>query len=77
MEGGMPLSYCPLHERYLEPQGQTWVTWPPMYVAMLPPFCDMLTSLRIDAARYTVIPAPCDLCTTIARQAVDEDIDPR
>jgi len=47
-----------------------------MYVAMLQPFCDMLTSLRTDAAWYTVLPAPCDLCTAIARQAVDEYIDP-
>jgi hypothetical protein len=76
MEGGMSLSYCSLHERLFDPQRQTWVTWPHLYVAMVPPFCDLLASCRIDASRYTVSPAPCDRCTAIARQAVDEYIEP-
>ena len=72
----MPLSYCTLHERFFDPHGQTWVTWPQMLVAMVQPCCDMLDAASIDLSRYTVIPTPCDLCTAIARQAVDEPIDP-
>jgi len=72
----MPLSYCPLHERFFDPQGKTWITWPHMYVEMVKPFCDMLDSASIDSSGYTVIPTPCDLCTAIARQAVDEHSDP-
>jgi hypothetical protein len=47
-----------------------------MYVDMVKPFCDMLDSASIDSSGYTVIPTSCDLCTAIARQAVDEQIDP-
>ena len=47
-----------------------------MSVAMVQPFCDRLDAACIDASGYTVIPAPCDLCTAIARQAVDEHLDP-
>lgn len=72
----MPLFYCPRHERLCDPHGQTWVTWPALYVAMLPPFCTLLDAAKIDASRYTVIPTPCDRCTAMARQAVEEHIDP-
>jgi len=47
-----------------------------MSVAMVQPFCDRLDAACIDASGYTVFPAPCDLCTAIARQAVDEHLDP-
>jgi len=72
----MPLSYCTLHERFFDPHGQTWVTWPHMLVAMVQPCCDMLDAASINASGYTVVPTSCDLCTAIARQAVDELIDP-
>jgi hypothetical protein len=47
-----------------------------MYVDMVKPFCDTLDSADVDSSTYTVIPAPCDLCKEIARQAVSEQIEP-
>ena len=72
----MSLFYCTLHERLFDPQIQTWVTWSHVYVTMVQSFCDMLDAARIDASGYTVRPTPCDLCTVIARQAVDEYFGP-
>jgi hypothetical protein len=72
----MPLSYCPLHERCFDSHGQTWVTLPSMYVAMVKPFCDLLDAARIDSSGYMVVLTPCDLCTAVARQAGDEILDP-
>ena len=72
----MPISYCDLHKRLFDQQRQTWVTWPRMDLAMAEPFCDVLDSARGDSASHTVIPMPCDLCTAIARQAVDERMEP-
>lgn len=72
----MPFSYCTLHERLFNPQCQTWVTWPQIYIAMVPPFCDVLHTAHLDVSHYTVLPTPCDVCTAIACQTVDEIIDP-
>jgi hypothetical protein len=43
---------------------------------MVPPFCDVLHTAHLDVSHYTVLPTPCDVCTAIACQTVDEIIDP-
>jgi hypothetical protein len=72
----MPIPYCTVHERLFDAQCGAWLTWSQAYVTMVQHLCDILDSAHIDSSHYKVTQTACDRCTTIARQAVDEHIDP-
>jgi hypothetical protein len=72
----MPIPYCSVHERLFDATCGAWLTWSHDYVTMVQHLGDLLDSAHIDSSHYTVTQTACDLCTTSARQAVDEPIDP-
>jgi uncharacterized cysteine cluster protein YcgN (CxxCxxCC family) len=76
MVSGMAIPYCDVHERLFDPQRHAWIQWSRMYVEMVQRLCAMLDAEHIACGDYKVTPTACDRCTTIARQAVDEHIDP-
>jgi len=71
----MPISYCACHERLFDPKRHAWIAWSRMYVDMVQHLCDMLDAEHIECSDYRVTQMFCDLCTTIARQAVSEHIE--
>ena len=46
-----------------------------MYVDLLQHLCNMLDAEHIECSDYRVTQTVCDLCTTIARQAMYEQIE--
>ena len=76
MESGMSIPYCTVHERLFDLKCGAWFTWSQDYVTMVQHLCDILDSANIDSSDYKVIRTSCDLCKKVARQAVDEQIDP-
>ena len=72
----MLIPYCTVHERLFDAKCGMWFTWSQAYVIMVQHLCDILDSAHIPSADYQVTRTACDRCTTIARQTVDEPIDP-
>ena len=80
----MSLSYCHRHKRLWSFIQLSWVSFPKEKIDEISEYYDRLYAAHTDPsslnslsrAAFTIVETCCDVCTTVARQAVDAYIAP-